>query len=577
MPMLWLHLLAVAAVLGLGALLALVLLDVLRRTFDPPDELDLLLAGAGVALLGWASFGLWFAHPLLGQAFTWLLVAGTLGHVAWHRRRLRDLWHTRAGWRHPLLLIAAVALLYIGWLHLFAADLTVDQLAANRFLAGLPVDNEIPRLFAERLQRGESPRQLIGDWLSSDRPPLQTGLIVLFHPIADALHLPGDLAAHAVGLVFHLGWIAAFWALVRRLGASPLAATAMIAVTAFTATPLLHSLFVWPKLGAAAAVIGTFLLYTSRDPQVGPRLVLAAALAALGWLAHGSVAFSLLALALLAACRPSPPWRPLLLAVLTFAVLVAPWIAYQKLYEPPGDRLLKWHLAGVIPIDDRGAGETLRTAYGELPRDQLLAHKRANLVLPFKEASVPWRSLSPANAEPRRVPQFFYLFAAIGPWNCAWLGLVWLAWARWRRRRDPAPNPATTLALSPNLPALASAIAWAWLTLFVWAALMFGPATTLIHQGTLALPLVFTAVLMVLAWSVHSGVFAALALWQVVNAATTWLPASHAITGPLQPAALVTLLLGVAGLITSTLLSPHSTRLSGIALSPQNGRIATSP
>lgn len=32
--------------------------------------------------------------------------------------------------------------------------------------------------------------------------------------------------------------------------------------------------------------------------------------------------------------------------------------------DPPGDRLLKWHLAGSIPIDDRGIVETLVEEFG---------------------------------------------------------------------------------------------------------------------------------------------------------------------------------------------------------------------
>ena len=39
---------------------------------------------------------------------------------------------------------------------------------------------------------------------------------------------------------------------------------------------------------------------------------------------------------------------------------MAPWSAYQKYGDPPGNRLVKWLLGGVVDIDDRGIGETTR-------------------------------------------------------------------------------------------------------------------------------------------------------------------------------------------------------------------------
>ena len=37
--------------------------------------------------------------------------------------------------------------------------------------------------------------------------------------------------------------------------------------------------------------------------------------------------------------------------------------AYQRYDDPPGDRLIKWHLAGVSEIDDRGSLETIVDSY----------------------------------------------------------------------------------------------------------------------------------------------------------------------------------------------------------------------
>ena len=44
---------------------------------------------------------------------------------------------------------------------------------------------------------------------------------------------------------------------------------------------------------------------------------------------------------------------------------MAPWSAYQKYGDPPGNRLTKWTLAGVVEVDDRGTAEAIFDSYGE--------------------------------------------------------------------------------------------------------------------------------------------------------------------------------------------------------------------
>jgi hypothetical protein len=45
------------------------------------------------------------------------------------------------------------------------------------------------------------------------------------------------------------------------------------------------------------------------------------------------------------------------------ALLYLPWVLYQKYYDPPGDRLLKYHLAGAKDLNNRTFAETLITSY----------------------------------------------------------------------------------------------------------------------------------------------------------------------------------------------------------------------
>ncbi len=532
-------------------MLLAVWVDLLRSPTLVPSEARLLVAAGGVALSGWLAFGAWFSAPFGGQIFTWALFAASGAYLLKNRARVRHDWIRRSELWIPALMMVAIGVSYIGILWLFRTELPIDKLAANRFI-GLPVDNEIPRLFAERLIRGESPRELIGDWLSSDRPPLQTGLILLVYPMAALLRLPIDVLGQCTGMWFHLLWIPAIWAVVRMWGGSRGLSSLVIALMCTGATPVLYTLYVWPKLGAAALVIGTFLIYFAPGERTAGRLAIAAALAAAGWLAHGGVAFSLIGLAVLALITSRLRPLPIAAGVLTFLVLATPWIAYQKLYEPPGDRLLKWHIAGVIPIDERSFGETVKQAYGDLTWEQIWALKRANFDYVFQRGREAWLDFSPAGLPGRRSREFYHLFAVQGLWNVGWIGLFWLGWMEFRRRKTAR----AALPVSLDAPLFSRSLAWSILSLAGWLLLMFGPGTTSIHQGTLVLPLLMSASCMVLARCIHPFLLAALGAWQIGHFVVTWLPRNPALNGKLDYAA-VSLLLGGMGILGGLVYLSH--------------------
>jgi hypothetical protein len=57
---------------------------------------------------------------------------------------------------------------------------------------------------------------------------------------------------------------------------------------------------------------------------------------------------------------------------------MAPWSAYQKWGDPPGNRLTKWTLAGDIEIDSMSTGEAVRKAYAAAGVDGTLENKWFN-------------------------------------------------------------------------------------------------------------------------------------------------------------------------------------------------------
>jgi hypothetical protein len=478
----------------------------------------ILLAALTPCLLGYLAFAAYFLHPLAGRFVSWSamgLILGTLAHAYLVRRNPaeRPAVHARL-----LALTLFAGLFYLSALFVFTQP-TFSSTARERFLAGMPGDNEIPRIFAERLYLGVSPKAPGGDWLSSDRPPLQSGLALVTLPALRALDFGFDKACATAGVWFQLLWIPALWVFLRWLGLAERQAHAATAALVFTGFLLFNSLFVWPKLAGAALVLLGFCTFFATEQAIDPRhrWIAGGALAAFGSLAHGGVMFSLLALVPLALLSFRARWRQWLLAGAAFALLSLPWIAYQRLYEPPGNRLIKWHIAGSIPPDSRGVAETLVTSYRDLGWSKALEVRRENFrILCLGE----WRNLlNTDNREAiagRRSEEIFHLFRTAAAWILGLAALPVLAWQFFRRRP----------AWRDHVRRHGLAVAWLALTLVLWLALMFFPFGTLVHQGSYVAPLLLLG--LVTTWTLLTSrrLFIVLALVQFVLFALTWMPPS---------------------------------------------------
>src|SRR4051812_15730274 len=132
---------------------------------------------AAVGLDGYLSFWLWFLSPVVGRWSNLLLpilaalyIVGTFRALDRQRRQaLRELLL-------PLGLVGATAFLVASTGFLYGGLEDPFETASTRFSHPLPPDNTIPFVFAEGLANGHVKRPLLADWLSSDRPPLQTGI-----------------------------------------------------------------------------------------------------------------------------------------------------------------------------------------------------------------------------------------------------------------------------------------------------------------------------------------------------------------------------------------------------------------
>lgn len=445
-----------------------------------------------LATLGTASMlAFWLAWMI---PFHFVIVANcTLGIVLGAALALRAV--SIGLWRDeivpPLCVAFAASVILLLWVHV-GSDLSHPlHVAAQRWTHPLPGDNEIPLIFARGIRAGQVPSPLVGDWLSSDRPPLQTAIFLLTpNGFSERSY---QTAAVAIQMTALLG----AWALVRALTESNRLALATMVGVFFTPFTLVNGAFVWPKLLAASFLLALAALYFSPAYKtIKENLasgVLCGALAALSMLSHGGSAFVLLGMAIAAiALRRLATRRFVLGALAAFVVLYGPWIAYQQFVDPPGDRLLKWHLAGVVPVDERPLSKTIREAYQAQPLSETIAARAANIEIVFSGSAefvedtaqaaklVASGRVEEASAllKDLRKSEFFLVIAGSGV-----LGLS--LWALWLGFFNSVTRPLTTAFLA---------------SLIVWIGLLFKPANAVIHQGSLFLEVALIVIAIVFAW-----------------------------------------------------------------------------
>ncbi len=453
-----------------------------------PLLLAIALAASGVTAL--LCFWLYYAAPMLGEAGSFFFVFAAVAAIAWCRREGidRDVLG-RLATPFALWGLASGFVLFLGFLHGGTGEPLVA--AAGRFSGSLPPDNDIPRYFADYYfhhgHQGTPPP--FGDWLSSDRPPLQVGYVLAQRPFGwddSGLHY------EVLGVVVQQLWILGLWALLCAARLTP-QTRGLVALAAIVSdVGIIHAFFVWPKLIAAAFLLAALALVVSEDwPRVRQRPwagALFATLCGLAFLAHGSSAFVVLALLAVAAWRGLPTWTWLGTAAAVGVVLLAPWSAYQHYADPPGNRLIKWQIGGSLEIDDRGALETIVDSYRQVGVGGALERKWKNVTAIIDQGNSEEAVESafdqvfagdPGKAiETLRGPRFFGLVPFLG---LLLLGPVAMAVAWLRRRRSRSSDWDFAL----------FGLGFSALACLAWVLLMFGNAqsSTVIHQGSLAVPL----------------------------------------------------------------------------------------
>ena len=481
-----------------------------------------LVAAAAVAAVGYLAFWAYFAGPTLGKVFSFGVFAVACISLLLNRSRKPrygpDIFAAAR-------LLAVIGFFYVAVLNLFPSNFDYYALANGRWRK-LPGDNYLPHAVAETLVQGYNLQWPRTGWLSSDRPPLQSGWMLLTWPFNSALGVDEHVAGGTAALWFQLLWVFACFGLLRSLGLSRPRACAWIASLSLCGFFILNSVFTWPKLSAAAFGCGVFGLWVL--PRKGTvdqgAVALGGALAGLALLSHGGVAFSLIALVPWVAWRMRTRWKDWSVALLLFLILTVPWMAFQKFYAPPGNRLLKWHLAGQMEIDSRGTWQTLRESYAKLSWSQIVSARVTNLEMQLPEDWNWWRDFSASHALHRRHEEFFHLLPATTWWSLGVFALP-IAFLRWRSRIEWRVH--LTLGL------------WAISTLVVWCSLMFMPNNAVIHQGSYTLPIALFALLSAWLDLASAWLIVPVVILQVITFISTWAIAGDQVGGDINQAAFI--------------------------------------
>lgn len=460
---------------------------------------DRMLLSAGVVALA-----LWLGAWILGMAAPALIAprsvallclmafASAFAVAGWSLIRLRAPGTRRrfAGGTLPALAaFVAAFLIAVGFGILWTGPGTIPEIQMFRYLQ-MPGDHLLPILFANGLRGADVPAPLMGDWFSADRPPLQTGFLLLF---GKALSMGLGLSLYDADGYVGVACQALFAIAVVRFGRSVSGRAAVGAVAGIAALLLpssgIYLFFPWPKLLAAAFLLTAFSLTIDLLRREGiarhatrTAAVLSGISIALALLSHGGALFGAIPLAaiLLVGLLRSAPRRSGGLAAAGFALAAAaatylPWYVYGRVTGEDRGRLVKWHFAGDTTPSETSTLTILRSAYERITWEQWLDARVANVQKLVTDPnyivgpSELWRMA--LDTTPLRVLDSQVLLIAV-LFVIVWIpGLALLLWGR-RRREALGAIWGSALGLG-----------WLIAMLGVWCLMIFLPGATVPHQG----------------------------------------------------------------------------------------------
>ena len=238
------------------------------------------------------------------------------------------------------------------------------------------VDNKIPGMFAQALQHKQQLRPILLDgWQGSDRPPIATGLVRVLSPLSHSRE-PDFFVLVACSSVL----IVAVVMLAEVLWDSRNAGI-VVAISVFFAPGIfVNTIYTWPKIIAASlTIVAIALMIQLKNERESsePYLPLACLAVVLSLLVHGSSVYVLPVFVLIAMFIPGI-FLSLTKNLFFSSLMYLPWYGYQQYWDPPGNRLLYWHLAGELGGGDDSIIRTIILKYQNLSLSEILTNKYHN-------------------------------------------------------------------------------------------------------------------------------------------------------------------------------------------------------
>jgi hypothetical protein len=371
--------LALTAAPGVAA----TLLGVRFGVRDVPVLLGIGLAGSGAAAM--LTFWVYYTVPSAGGLCAYAAFFGSIAFIAWvwpdvlrHRVLLRRLSVPLGLWA-----LASLFIVFFGFLHGEIENIQVPQYRFSTQPSLFASDNLIPWFFSDWMFDGNlgSPPIFPPGWLFSDRPPLQVGYV-----LTQRIFGWDERMTHyeAIGVALQQFWIVGMWALLIAARVSRRVISLAVVAALVSDVVITNGFFVWPKLLSAAFVLAALALVAAPGESTLRRqpltILLLGALAALAYLAHGTGVFGLIPVAAVGLWKGLPSWRWLCAGAAVALAFLLPWMAFQRYEDPPGNRVVKWSLAGVVEPDDRGTLETIVDAYRRAGVGGTLENKAQNFL-----------------------------------------------------------------------------------------------------------------------------------------------------------------------------------------------------
>jgi hypothetical protein len=459
--------------LGLGVSLYLVDKHHLKKLYAVPAALVV------SSLFAYASFWLYLTSTGLGVIFSIVSIVGALVFLIVLYKSTR--WRSQLSHPDillPLALWVVTAFIYSSLTLGCSVTPGISQADSLCHVNGITFDHVLPQLYAENVYSGSS-KALMGDWQGSDRPPLLSGFVLLQSPITLLGNI--DIVAYQLLATFlQTSWVIVVWLFARKLGLKSKQIVIVLLLCMCSGFFFFNSVFTWPKLLAGTlAAIGLSMLVFEKRTYVF--WILGTTAMALALLAHSSVALAYIPIALLLLMKPYfPGWKTVALCLLVAMSILLPWTIYQTFYDPPGDRLLKWGMAGVTSPTDASFTESLSEAYSTIGLSGAVENKLNNIVSLAYNPDTSETLYSKDTTGLLRDLEFRYVLVGLGVLS---FGLLTLLIPSIHRK---------LLKSDLNTKYLRIMFTISLVSLAVWTLAMFNSATMVIHASPyLALILLF--------------------------------------------------------------------------------------